>query len=146
MRNISAGHRRAGLGYLWFSKANFTSRASQPERAFKAPRNPKRPKAIKSRMEGTQLLFGWEKESATLKGRCRGARPGCRGPSAPLGLVLQTPLGTYRVTASSRGQHWALHPAYIALQQQEQSPRPPSAMPLPHLFSQVTCSQFKLVP
>lgn len=76
MRNISAGNRRAGLGYLWFSKANFTNRPSQPERAFKAPRNPRRPKAIKSRMEGTQLLFGWEKEPGAVTQGCRAAGPG----------------------------------------------------------------------
>ena len=146
MRNISAGHRRAGLGYLWFSKANFTSRASQLESAFKALRNPKRPKAIKSRMEGTQLLFKWEKETATLKWKCREARPGWRCPSALLGLVFQTPLGACRDTASSRGQQRASHPVYGPRQRQKQSPPAPSAMPLPCLFSQVTCSQFETVP
>lgn len=103
MRNIPAGHRRAGLGYGWLFRANFTREPAIQEEPSEHHIAPKDTRAIKRQPEGTELLFGWGKETATLKQRCRGARPGWRCPSAQLRMVFWILLGPCRDTVWSRG-------------------------------------------
>lgn len=79
-------------------------------------------------------MFGWEKETGTSKQRCRVARPGRRSPPA---LVFQTPLGACgeRCRAGNSSGH-RTHPTVRTSPLTEAEPTPPSAVPLPRLFSQ----------